>query len=80
MLAAGQLAKSLHDISVKLYFFQGCEFELQSLCAENWSGTVWQDVQYLSARLNNMLSDALQARSIIFKKYFDSKLSKIFTL
>jgi len=33
-LGAGPLVELLYDMSVKLYFFQGYEFELQLLCIE----------------------------------------------
>jgi len=34
MLGVGPLVELLHDMFVKLYFFQGYEFELQLLCIE----------------------------------------------
>ena len=67
MLGAGPPVELLHDMFVKLNFFQGYEFELQLLCIEIWSEIVLQGVQHLSARLHSMQLDVPQARSIIDK-------------
>ena len=52
-------------VFVKLYSFQGYEFELPLLCIEIYSTIVLQDVQHLSGRLYCMQLYVLLAKITI---------------